>query len=628
VINSQRLPRFFKLREYHQETPISAKVRGVPENARWAIKTGWKVAPAWLVVLALTTLAMGAIPAAQGLIGREMVNRVVAAINNPSQFRSDVLPWFLYGLYLTAVMEIIGAAKRYSISRMSEKLQWHISTEIFEHSSRLDLAVFEDPQKQDVIERARGRMDEHVKAFITSILDGLLAIIQVVGIIAILIVIDPLATVVFLPLSVPYIIFYWKRSVERYTQDREQAVRRRWSNYYSGLLLSRFNVPEIRFLNLAPILISRFHDFLEEFFENDRKIYTRTHFGGAVLSVVYAILFSGASIWIGYRVVSGQLSLGDLTLFVRAAAQLQSGLERSSSNFTTVIEKTLYISDLQEFLNLKPSLGTGGTSKMDQVQGQIEFDNVVFRYPGTQREVLKGISFSISPGEITALVGANGAGKSTIVNLLARLYDPTEGSIRLDSHPLSELDLDYLHSQIAFVLQNFNRYEATAWENIAFGAWQRAMEQPDIVEDIARRVGVQDLITAMPEGYETMLGRRFGVYDLSGGQWQRLVIARALLRNTGIVILDEPTSNLDVLAEYELFSNLRKLVQNRTTIVISHRFTTVRHADRILVLDDGEIIEQGTHEELMNRKGHYENLFRLSARRSEMSHGDAGAANG
>lgn len=604
-----------RIRRKHHDIPIRSRVRTLPENAQWALSTGWKVAPTWIILLTAATILMGLIPAGQGLVGRQLINQVVTAIDSPLSFTSEVLPWFLYGLGLTAALEGLGAVKRYSTDRLSEKLQREITTSILQHSASLDLSAFEDPGKQDVIERARGRMDAHVKAFITGILDGILAVIQVLGVISILIFIDPIATLIFLPLSIPYAVFYWRRSTERYAKYRGQATKRRWANYYTSLLLSRFNVPEVRFLNLSPLLIDRFIQFLDEFFEEDRRIYTRTHFGGAALSILYAVFFSGASIWIGYRVVTGQLTLGDLTLYVRAAAQLQSGLERTSSNLTSIMEKTLYISDLHEFLNLKPSLQPGGCYIPGQIKGEISFDNVHFTYPETRREVLKGVSFKVKSGEIVALVGENGAGKSTIVKLLARLYDPISGSITFDGHPLADYDINYLYSQIAFVLQNFNRYEATAYDNIAFGDWLESQKNPDIVEKIARETGVYDLIAAMPEGFDTMLGRKFGTADLSGGQWQRLVIARALLRKSGIVILDEPTSNLDVKVEYELFSNLRNLVQERTTIVISHRFTTVRHADRIIVLKSGEIIEQGTHSQLLERNGYYEYLFHMNSKK-------------
>jgi ATP-binding cassette subfamily B protein len=238
-------------------------------------------------------------------------------------------------------------------------------------------------------------------------------------------------------------------------------------------------------------------------------------------------------------------------------------------------------------------------------------ENVEFAYPGSSRLVLRGVSLEIEPGEIVALVGENGSGKTTLVKLIARLYHADRGRITLDGRDIETLEMESLHRRIAFVFQSFGRYEATARDNIAYGDWEKCLDDPDRVEEIARVAGVHEMLLSMPEGYDTMLGRTFGTFDLSGGQWQKLAMARAFARQAALLILDEASASLDARAEYELFVRARELARGRTTILISHRFSTVSMADRILVMDQGRIVESGSHRELLRRGGHYAKLYGL-----------------
>jgi ABC-type multidrug transport system fused ATPase/permease subunit len=277
----------------------------------------------------------------------------------------------------------------------------------------------------------------------------------------------------------------------------------------------------------------------------------------------------------------------------------------------------IYITHLRILMHTKPLLHSSEDYVPRECRGEFVLENVSFTYPDANQPALAEISLHIHPGEVIALVGENGAGKTTLVKLISRLYSPTHGSVKLDGHNLEEYSLSYLRRQYLFVFQNFGRYEGSVHENIAYGDWERLMDRPDLVQKLAQSCGIDPTIQALPHGYQTLLGRNFGETDLSGGQWQRLAIARAFAREGSILILDEPTSNLDPRAEYQIFRQFQSLAAGRTTILISHRFSTVSMADRIVVLDQGKIVEQGSHTELLTTNGLYSTLYRMQSQRMD-----------
>jgi ATP-binding cassette subfamily B protein len=559
------------------------------------------------------SLARGVMPAALALVMRGLVNAIVEASQLEAVDISPLLPWLGLGLVCAIVLALSELLNTYAVGRLVDELDIEVPSEILDHAAKLDVAYFEDPSNQDVIQRAQRDVSNNFAQFIVTTLGVLSSAILIVSLAAVLVVIEPLA-ILMVPLALPHMLFQWYTSRRYYSSEFKRAAKRRWSEYFVSLLTNRESVAEVKLLRLAPLLSARFHALLTEFRDENRKRYLDRLTGRSISTVISTIAVYVLFGNVVYKVLQADLTVGDTAAFAAAALRLRDGLEVVSTASGRLLELTLYISDLRTFLGVAPRVRSDHGLDVPNFAGAVEFRNVTFAYPGSDAAVLSNVSFDIRPGETIAIVGKNGAGKSTLVKLIARFYDPNEGSILVDGVDTRELSLDSLHRATAFVFQTFIRFEATAGENLAYADWQRLVDDREETARVAKRAGVSGLIEAMPEAYETMLGRRFGRHDLSGGQWQQLAIARALARDAAFVILDEPASNLDAEAEFEIFTRFRELARGRTTLLISHRFSTVSMADRIIVLDAGRLAESGTHEELMARRGIYAKLYELQRR--------------
>jgi len=585
------------------------KILHLVDTARWTVKIVWATHPVLIFWLAFIILSNGLFPAGMALIMRGLINSVVEATKLQSDQLTPLLPWLFLGLGLTIMMAVSELLHKFLVGRLADEVDISITSKILNHAARLDVAFFEDPRNQDIIHRARQDSSHHLSSFLVTTLTLISSVIQIVSLVVILIMVEPLTIVVLFPLAIPHFLFQWFTSMRYYQTAYKLATKRRWSQYFSSLLTGRESVAEVKLLGLAPLIIDKFRSIMIEFRDQNRKRYLYRLAGSSVSAVITTIAVYGLFSHVVYKVLKAGLTIGDVAVFAAAALRLRGALELAVLSSASVFEQTLYITNLREFLNIKPHSPNGSGRTLLSPQGRIEFRNVSFGYPGTNMATLSNITFTIEPGETIALVGKNGAGKTTLVKLLARFYDPGEGAILFDGIDTREWSLDYLHQQITFVFQNFIRYEATAHENIAFGNWKRLMHDRKETERIANEAGVSHLIQNLPQGYDTLLGRRFGEHDLSGGQWQHLAIARALARDAKLVILDEPTSNLDAEAEYELFSRFCELARGKTTVLISHRFSTVSMADRILVLDNGRLVESGSHKDLLAKNGQYATLY-------------------
>ena len=576
----------------------------------------WSNHPVLIFWFSFIVLSSGLFPAGMALIMRGLINAVVDATRQQSDQLTPLLPWLFLGLGLAVIMALSELLQKFLAGRLADEIDISITSKTLSQAAQLDVAFFEDPRNQDIIHRARQDSSHHLSQFLVTTLRLVSNVIQIVSLVLILILVEPLVLVVLFPLAIPHFLFQWFTSMKYYQVAYKLATKRRWAQYFSSLMTSRESLPEVKILGLAPLFLDKFRSLMIEFRDQNRERYLYRFVGSSVFAVITTIAVYGLFAHVIYKVLQEGLTVGDVAIFAAAALRLRGALESTVNSSASAFEQTLYIANLREFLNIKPcTLNVSGRTPLS-LKGRIEFRNVSFSYPGTSTATLSNLTFTIEPGETIALVGKNGAGKTTLVKLLARFYDPGEGEILFDEIDTREWSLEYLHQKITFVFQNFLRYEATAHENVAYGDWKRLLHDRMETERVASEAGVNNLIQKMPRGYDTLLGKRFGTHDLSGGQWQYLAIARALARDAKLVILDEPTSNLDVEAEYELFSRFCELARGKTTVLISHRFSTVSMADRIIVLDEGRLMETGTHKELIEKNGHYAKLYEFHQRQT------------
>ncbi|MEN1959430.1 ABC transporter ATP-binding protein [Luteimonas sp. MJ246] len=515
---------------------------------------------------------------------------------------------------LAILSDLLGRLVSYCDQVLSEMFTNAASVRLMEHAATLDLEDFEDPELQDKLDRARrqtmGRMN-----LMGQLFGQAQDIITIISFSAGLMVYAPWLILLLAVALIPAFVGESHFNALNYSLNFQWTAERRQLEYLRQTGASVDTAKEVKIFGLHHFLVERFRTLSQAFLVANRRLARRRAFWGTLLAALGTLGYYVAYAYIAWRTVHGDFSIGDLTFLAGSFRRLRQLLEGLLVGLSQVAGQAMFLDDLYSFFDIEPEIVSkpGASAIPRPISSGFVFENVGFRYPDAARWALRGVEFELRAGEVLALVGENGAGKTTLVKLLARLYDPDEGRILLDGRDLRDYDLDDLRANIGVIFQDFVRFHMTAAENIGVGQID-AMDDRERIEAAARRAMADEVITGLPRGYDQVIGRRFktGV-DLSGGQWQKVAIARAYMRDAQVMILDEPTAALDARSEYEVFQRFRELSDQRSTVLISHRFSSVRMADRILVMADGRIEADGTHEELMAAGGRYAELFELQA---------------
>ena len=535
-----------------------------------------------------------------------------------AKFVGQPLPehfWWLVATeaILAAVSAILGRGAGYFDALLSDRFTRHVSVRVMEHASQLDLASYEDPVFYDKLERARVQATDRiamVQAIGTLIQQCITAISLSLGIFWF----SPWLLLLLIIAVVPAFLGESHFAFLGYSLNIRQTPVRRQLDYLRVLGASKESAKELKLFGLSSFITSEYAGLSNNLYDQNVALAKRRLRVGTLLSLISTAGYYGAYTWVVYRTVAGDLSLGTLQFLAGAIAGASSNIQSIFATFSSIADQSLFLTDLVEFFNVKPQL----RSKVDAIPAPrpirdgFIFEKVCFSYPGSSRLVLDNLDLVIDPEERIALIGENGQGKTTIVKLITRLYDPTAGRILLDGVDLRDYSIEDLNREIGVIFQDFMRYEMSAHRNIAVGRIDR--ESEDDIRRAAQKSLADEVIRRLPKGYEQLLGRRFeGGLDLSGGEWQKVALARAYLRDAQLLILDEPTAALDARSEYEVFQRFAELTEGKMALLISHRFSTVRMADRIIVLENGRIAEQGSHKQLMALGARYAEMFELQA---------------
>ncbi len=574
----------------------------------------WDTSPGITSATVLLRLVAAVIPVGQLWVGKLIIDQVVQRLMGRSASSNRIWVLVAYEVGLAVLSDLLSRAINLCDSLLGDKFTNHVSLRLMEHANRLDLVSFEDPVFYDKLERARRQTTARLGML--AVLAGMgQQVITLLSLSAAVVSFSPWFLALLVIAIIPAFLGETRFAMLAYSILYRWTPERRELDYLRMLGASNQSAKEVKIFGLGQHLADRSRHLFDRFYAENKALAVKRAASGSLLNLLPTAGYYAAYIVILIRTLSGALSIGSLTFLAGAFARSRSLIESLFSSLNNIAEQALYIKDLFDFFETRPTIASpeGALAAPRPIRSGFEFRGVSFAYPGSDRRVLSNVSFRFDAQERIALIGENGAGKTTLVKLLARLYDPTSGAILLDGVDLREYDVDSLRKEIGVIFQDYMRYDMMAKENVGFGRIEE-LENQARIEDAARKSLAEPMIAQFAEGYRQMLGRRFenGV-DLSAGQWQKIALARAYMRDAQVLILDEPTASLDARAEFEVFQRFADLTRGRMAVLISHRFSTVRMADRILVLDGGEIIEQGTHQQLVAASGRYAELFELQA---------------
>jgi len=579
-------------------------------------KLVWQTSPSLTIANAVLRIFKSATPVAILYVGKLIIDQVIQISQSKQSISSDTL-WKLIAIEfgLAILSDVLNRAITLMDSLLGDLFSNHTSVKIIEHAATLDLDQFENSAFYDKMERARQQTVGRT-VLLSQALSQVQDLITMGFLAAGLLVFNPWLMIILLVAIIPAFLGETYFNDQSYSLSRRQTPERRELDYIRFLGASDETAKEVKIFNLSNFIVTRFRELSNKFYNANRVLIIRRSVWGSVFSMLGSLGYYLAYVYIVYKAVNGKITIGDLTFLAGSFRQLRTLLEGILNRFTGISQGAMYLSDFFDFFKIKSQIITSVKPRVfpNPIQQGFTFENVGYKYINSENWANRHLNFTLNVGEKLALVGENGAGKTTLVKLLARLYEPTEGRIMLDGYDLREYDINDLRMQIGIIFQDYLRYQMTIAQNIAAG---NIMEQEnrELIKNAAEQSLANIFIDNFQKNYDQQLGRRFneGV-ELSGGQWQKIALARAYMRDAKLMILDEPTAALDARAEYEVFQRFVELTKGRTSVLISHRFSTVRMADRILVLDKGELLEMGSHEELLQKNGKYAELFQLQAK--------------
>jgi ATP-binding cassette subfamily B protein len=577
----------------------------------------WESSRGFAILLVVLLLASAALPAAMAWVGKLIVDAVVLSSKGDVTQHDRVLHLVLIELGLMLLQLVLNRLQSLMRSLMGETLGNHVNVMILEKALTLELRHFEDADFYDKMQNARREASSRPLNLVLELVQLLQQGIVLASFAVLLARLSWWSAGIIVLASLPAFIAEARMSRDAFRLNSWRAPEGRRANYLEWILTRDAHVKEVKIYGVGPLILQRYRTLFEKFYAEDRALAFRRTIWGLLLGALSLLAFYASYIWMAQKASLAAISIGDLTLYLTVFRQGQSSFQSVLSGVAGLYEDGLYMTNLFTYLDIETAgeVARVNPPLIPAAKGplSIEFRDVSFRYPGTEKWVLRHVNLSVAPGEKLALVGDNGAGKSTLIKLLSRLYDPTEGAILYGGVDLRDMEPSELRRRMGVVFQDFVRYQFTVSENIGLGSVEHLADRPRI-ESAADRGGAGAVIRALPKQFDTMLGGWFeDGQELSGGQWQKIAIARAFMRDAEVLILDEPTAALDAEAEHDLFGRMQDLAADRSAILISHRFSTVRRADRIAVIRDGSVEEMGTHQSLLEKNGRYAQLYRLQA---------------
>ena len=585
-------------------------LRNVPAVLRIVWESGRTVVTLGLLFRVVASV----VPLGLLWITKLIIDGIVHAVTTHQPVPTQ-LWWLVAAEFALAVFNsILSRIIDYLDALLADKYTRHVSVRVMQHAAELDLLAYEDPVFYDRLERARVQATDRL-GMIQSIGRLVQQVVTTISLSVSIMLFSPWLLLLLVAGVVPAFLGESHFAFLGYAKNFRQTPIRRQLDYLRVLGGSKEAAKELKLFGLREFLVGRFTRLSDQIYREDVSLARRRLIAGSLLSVIGTAGYYGAYVFVIWRTVAGRLTIGSLTFLSGAILQASSNIQQIFSTLSGIADQALFLTDLIAFFEMQPQIRSkpNALPAPRPIQRGFEFRNVSFSYPGSPRLILDRLNFHLRPGERVALIGENGQGKTTIVKLMTRLYDPVDGQILLDGIDLREYQLEDLYREIGVIFQDFMRYEMTARENIAVGRIEEANNLP-LLHTAAKKSMADEVIGRLPREYDQMLGRRFdGGVDLSGGEWQKVALARAYLRDAQVLILDEPTAALDARSEYEVFQRFAELTMGKMALFISHRFSTVRMADRIVVLENGNIAEDGNHDELTHLGGRYAEMFELQA---------------